>query len=607
MHQPQLFKRRQHVGRHGDRDRCFRARLESCFHAVQRSCGREGILPRTRLVSPCGTAMLKLVSPEAIDLCLVGGDIVDVQAGATRRAAVGIHGDRIVAIGADAQIAPRARQVADVAGQTIVPGYIEPHGHVILANPVEFAGAVLRGGTTMAVTDTLPLMLLARPDRLAGLLEQLAGLPMKFRWLIRLHPQSFAETGERFSLPTVRSLWRLPSAAAVGEVTGWVDVLQGDADLTGKIRAARDEGKPVEGHAAGASFERLAALARAGFTSCHEAVTADDVRDRLRAGLVTMLRHSSIRPDLPDLLQAVTREEIASGRVMLTADGPTPAFIADRGYLDHLLEVAIAAGVQPIDALRMVTVNPARYYGIQDAGQIAVGYRADVNVIPDLSRMTPTVVIADGKIVAKNGALTAGLASPAWKETFEPAAMPRLPAGAFAARENAPGMRLVNDVITEPVPVSEIPPGALRVALLDRRGRWITRTRVIGLADRLGGLATTISSGFDIVVLGHNPADMAAALARIADMGGGLAVIEEGREVFSLPLELVAFSLWPWASVVQANRQFNRLMEERGYRFADPVFSLLFLTFDSLPWIRLTSRGVWDVRNRRVLSPSTPL
>src|SRR5437879_7833810 len=261
--------------------------------------------------------MLEPMSPEAIDLCLVGGDIVDVQAGATRRAAVGIHGDRIVAIGADAQIARRARQVPDVAGQAIVPGDIEPHGHVILANPVEFAGAVLRRGTTMAVTDTLPLMLLARPDRLAGLLEQLAGLPMKFRWLIRLHPQSFAETGQRFSLPTVRTLWRLPSAAAVGEVTGWVDVLQGDADLTGKIRAARDEGKPVEGHAAGASFERLAALARAGFTSCHEAVTADDVRDRLRAGLVTLLRPSSIRPDLPDLLQAVTREEIASGRVKI--------------------------------------------------------------------------------------------------------------------------------------------------------------------------------------------------------------------------------------------------------------------------------------------------
>src|SRR5256712_9276415 len=99
---------------------------------------------------------------------------------------------------------------------------------------------------------------------------------MKFRWLIRLHPQSFADTGERFSLSTLRPLWRLPSAAAVGEVTRWVDVLQGDADLTAKIRAAREDGRRVEGHAAGASFERPAAPARAGFTSWHEPVTAHE-------------------------------------------------------------------------------------------------------------------------------------------------------------------------------------------------------------------------------------------------------------------------------------------------------------------------------------------
>lgn len=547
------------------------------------------------------------MSPEGIDLCLAGGTVVDIRTATTRRAAVGIRGDRIVAIGPDEQIAPRSRQVADIAGQIIVPGYIEPHGHVILANPVEFAGAVLRCGTTTAVTDALPLMLLARPNRLAGLLEHLARLPMKFRWLIRLHPQSFAETGERFSLSTVRALWRLPSAAGVGEVTGWVDVLQGDADLLAKIRAAREDGKPVEGHAAGASFERLAALAQAGFTSCHEAVSAQEVSDRLRAGLVTMLRHSSIRPDLPDLLRAVTPEEIAAGRVMLTADGPTPAFIAGRGYLDHLLEVAMTAGIRPIDALRMVTINPARYFALENTGEIMVGYKADVNVIPDFSDMTPTVVVAGGKIVARNGVLTAPLGSPDWRNAVEPAAMPRLPASAFATNNNAVGMRLVNDVITDPVPAGEIPAGALRVALLDRHGRWMTRTRIAGLVERLGGLATTVTSGFDVAVLGHNPVDMAAALARIADMGGGLVVIEDGREVFSLPLELGAFSLRSWDEVAQANQRFNRVMQERGYRFADPVFSLLFLTFDSLPWIRLTAKGVWDVRDRRVLAPSEPL
>src|SRR5574337_2105104 len=177
----------------------------------------------------------------------------------------------------------------------------------------------------------------------------------------------------RLSLTTLRALWRQPWAAAVGEVTRWVDLLDGDPDLVPKIRAARDDGKRVEGHAAGASYERLVGLAAAGFTSCHEAVTAQEARDRLRAGLITMLRHSSIRPDLPELLTAITRDDIETGRVMLTADGPTPAVITERGYLDYLLAVAIHSGVAPLDALRMVTLNPAQYYGFRDVGEIAVG------------------------------------------------------------------------------------------------------------------------------------------------------------------------------------------------------------------------------------------
>jgi len=552
--------------------------------------------------------MLEPMSLEAVDLCLAGGHIADVRTGAIGRAAVGIAGGKIAAVGSDGEVGEHAREVIDVGGQVIVPGYIEPHGHILLANPVEFAGALLRHGTTTAVVDTLPFMLLARPDRLAGLLEDLSRLPMKFRWMIRLQPQSFADTGERFALPVLRALWRKPWAAAVGEVTRWFDVLQDDPDLLAKIRAAREDGKPVEGHAAGASYERLAALAEAGFTSCHEAVTAEEVRDRLRAGLAAMLRHSSIRPDLPGLLKAATHEDIVSGRLMLTADGPTPAFIGESGYLDHLLAVATGAGLPAMDALRMVTLNPARYYGMDDVGEIAVGKQADLNVVPSLEHPTPALVISGGQVVARDGALQTPLPAPAWREVFEPAGIRALPPAVFAAPpEPAPGIRMVNDVITEPVPAEDVPPGALQAVLVDRRGRWVTRGRLIGFADRVGGLATTITSGFDVAVLGQNPSDMAAACARMAGMGGGLVVVEGGREVFSLPLELVAFSLRPWAEVVDANRRFNALMRERGYRFADPIFSLLFLTFDSLPWIRLTSRGVWDVRNRRVLTPPAPL
>lgn len=549
--------------------------------------------------------MLDRMALAPVDLAITGGSIADVRSGVIRRAAVGITGQRIAIIGSDAEVAKSARQVLEAAGAIIAPGYIEPHGHILLASPVEFAGALLRTGTTTAVVDALPFMLLMTPDRLAPLLESLAALPMKFRWLIRLQPQSFADTGERFSLPTLQALWRQPWAAAVGEVTRWVDVLSGDPDLVGKIRAARDDGKRVEGHAAGASYDRLVGLAAAGFSSCHEAVTADEARDRLRAGLVTMLRHSSIRPDLPDLLTAIAHDDIVAGRVTLTADGPTPAFIHAHGYLNYLLDVAIRAGLPPMDALRMATLNPAQYFGMRDIGEIAVGHRADLNLLPDLKHPTPTVVIANGTVVAKDQVLSAPLPTPSWQQIQTTLTVPVGVTDLLASPLGSPpGLRLVNDVITEIVPSGEIPGNAIRVALVDRGGRWITQTRMVGLADTLGGLATTISSGFDILVLGQHPSDMASALVRLARLGGGVVVVEEGREVFSLPLELTAFSLRPWEDVAEANRRFNALMHARGYQFADPIFSLLFLTFDSLPWIRLTSRGLWDVRNRRVLAPA---
>lgn len=549
--------------------------------------------------------MLERVSP-VYDLCLVGGAIADVRSGVLRRAAVAIAGTHIGAVGEDEALAAEARTVLDVSGRVIVPGYIEPHTHIILANPVEFIRAVLPRGTTTAVVDALPLMVLAKPHRLPELLTDLAALPLKLRWLIRLHPQSFSDS-DRFAPEHLRQLWRLPSAAAVGEVTRWVDVLAGDADLLEKIRLARDDGRRVEGHAAGASFDRLAALAAAGVTSDHEAVTAQEVADRLRAGLYVMLRHSSIRPDLPILAEATRAGDAGVDRIMLTADGPSPAFIEAHGYMDHVIEIAIHSGIPPLAALRMATLNPAAYYGMADAGEIAPGNRADLNVLAAIDHPRPVLVVADGRIVARDGVLESPLPRVPWSEFIPPLRVPELSAEVLAAPAGVPGLRLVNSVITAPLEPDRVPTHALHAALIDRRGRWITRGRLAGFVDRLGGLATTVSSGFDIIVLGQHPADMALALRRLADLGGGLVIAEGNRVVYELPLEAVIYSTAPWAEVARANREFNDLMRARGYRHSDPIFVPLFLTFDSLPWIRLTSRGVWDVRGRRVLAPSQPL
>jgi len=540
------------------------------------------------------------------DLALTGGSIADVDAGTVRRAALGITAGRIAALGADDAIAAGARRVLDVTGRVLVPGYIEPHTHIVLAAPWEFASAVLPTGTTTAVVDALPLMSLGRPDRLPDLLEHLAGMPMKIRWLVRLHPQAFGDD-HRFALPAVRTLWRLPSAAAVGEVTRWMDVLLGDADLREKMAAAAADGKRVEGHTAGASFERLVGLRRAGFTSCHEAVTAREVDDRLRAGLRVMLRHSSIRPDLPQLLDAVLDRPEQQAEVMLTLDGPTPSFIDRHGYLDHLMRLALDKGVSPMSVLRMVTRTPAEYFGLHDVGALANGRRADVNVLAALDDPRPLLVIAGGRLMAENGRLIDPPAPLPFHEMLEAPALPRLAPGMLVGDRSGPGLRLVNDVITEMVPGGEEAVDAMHVALIGRSGRWITRSRLVGFATRLGGVATSFTSGFDVAVLGQDPEDMELALRLLADDGGGFVMVENGQVLFRLAFDLGVWCSRPWAEVVAANRRFAALLAERGYRFRDPIYSLLFLTFDSLPWIRLTSRGVWDVRSRSVLAPAHAL
>ena len=533
--------------------------------------------------------------------------MADVRAGTAPRAALAITGRRITALGPDDAIVAGACRVIDVTGRVLVPGYVEPHTHILLAAPWEFASAVLARGTTTAVVDALPLISLGHPDRLPDLLERLAALPMKIRWLIRLHPQAFGET-DRFRLPYLRSLWRLPSAAAVGEVTRWMDVLLGDADLREKMAAAAADGKRIEGHAAGASFERLAGLRQAGFTSCHEAITATEAADRLRAGLRVMLRHSSIRPDLPELLDAVVDRPDWQDEVMLTLDGPTPRFIDEHGYLDHLMRIALDRGLPAMAVLRMVTRTPAEYFGFNDVGVLEPGARADVNVLASLEDPTPLAVIAEGRVVAEGGRLLEPVRPVPVADALAAPALPRLSGDVLAGDgRRAPGLRLVNDVITELVPAGETPPDTVDVALVDRRGRWITRSWISGFVTRLGGLATSFTSDFDIAVLGQDPRDMEAALTLLADDGGGIAMVEGGEVLFRLPFDLGVWSSRPWRDVVDANRRFVELLGDRGYRFRDPVYSLLFLTFDSLPWIRLTSRGIWNVRARSVLAPAQSL
>jgi adenine deaminase len=579
------------------------------------------------------------------DLYLEGGTLLNVYSGELYPANVAIAGRRIAYVGRGrAMVGPETR-VISVAGKTLVPGYIDPHTHITgMTTPIEFAREVVRGGTTTLVADTLHILLQTPPERTAELLTALSGMPVLILWFLRLHGASHLPEETAFALERLRRLLELDEIRTVGEVTRWPAVYHGDDDLLQKIALALASGRRVEGHAPGASAERLTALAAAGWSSDHEAITPDEVVHRLRAGVYTMLRHSSLRPDLPLLAPAITEDRARSARVMLTADGPEAVTIAERGYMDHVIRQAIASGIAPIPAYQMATLNPAAYYGLdEEIGGIGPGRRADVAVLDDLRNPTPELVLARGDVAARAGECVAAFPTVDWARFFPPRFRPawdpdpslfelRARSGAHEAAGGAdaggidapegwsgarfPVIHLENSVITRRVDVPmaarggllEPPPGIVRLALVDPQGRWIVRGALANFVTRLGGLASSFNVVAHLMVLGQDPRDMARAARRTMEIGGGIVVVEGGSPVLEIPLPIGGM-MTPerLPEIASRARGLYAFLREHGYPHADPHYTLLFLPLDSLPDIRITYRGVWDVRRGKVLVPREDL
>jgi adenine deaminase len=541
-----------------------------------------------------------------------GGLLLNVYTGEMYPANVAIKGERIAYVGLrDDMVGPHT-EIVEAMGRTLVPGYIEPHAHPWnLATPAALARHVLPLGTTTIFGDNLSVYHLAGPRGFEKAVQALSRLPLKYYWMVRVHAQSRTEDeSRRFPLPALGRLLDNPWVAAIGEVTRWTDLWAGDRALLERLALAPHRGKRIEGHTAGAKPERLPALAAAGLTSDHEPITAQEALDRARLGIALMLRQSSLRPDLRGLLEPFVKSG-SLGRLMLTTDGSTPAFIAEHGFVDGLLRVAMEEGVPPVEAYRMVTLNPATYYGKDaDLGGIAPGRYGDVLLLPDLADPRPETVIARGRVVARQGELVIRIPEPRWQRIFTRRACRfdrrwraspeefRLPAGPL------PVIRLVSTVITalEERPLQE---GDLHAALLDRRGAWIATTALAGFAGDLDGLAATLSTDYQVLALGRRPDSMARAVNRLLELRGGVVLVDGEQVRFELPLPVGGLmSTRPLAELAAAERELKALLAARGYGFHDPIFSLYFMVADFWPAVRLSPRGVWDVRAGRILLPS---
>jgi adenine deaminase len=562
---------------------------------------------------------------KAPTLLIRGGEVLNVYTGQLLRQDVALAGRRIAYVGELKQSGLRLEDdvpVLDASGQVLVPGYIEPHAHPFqLHNPVTLAEKVGALGTTTLISDNLDFFVSCTPQQVIRWMDDLARLKVRLFWWARLDGQTYLPQDDLFSVPRVREVLEHPRVLQAGELTDWIPLLAGDPSMKQLVRQTKNLGKRVEAHAPGASYRTLARLAAAGVSGDHESISFDEVWRRLQLGYFVTLRHSSIRPDLPVLLEGLLKEkDVPWHRLTMTTDGATPLYFKN-GFTDYLIRTALDCGCSPVHAYQMVTINPAVYYRLDDhLGGIAPGRLANINVLSSLTEPCPVLVLADGEILAREGKCLHPFSG---EEDFSTIITPpsdvryaetdfRLP---VKDGDSFPVMHLINSVITkslqEEVQFSDggmlSPDDDLLYAFLaDRAGKWITPGLVRGFGRGIDGLASSYTgSAQGIVVLGRSPEAMARAVNRVLQSGGGIYWIQADEEVFSLPLPLLGTMNHDSLDQLIAKLEpFARRLSYHGFTHLDPLYSLLFLSATHLPQLRLTNEGLMSVKDKHILVPA---
>ncbi|KQL17761.1 adenine deaminase C-terminal domain-containing protein [Cytobacillus solani] len=528
-----------------------------------------------------------------------------------------IYNDRIVYVGEMLPVTIKNCEVVDCEGLMLVPGYIEPHAHPFqLYNPHSFASYASQFGTTTLINDNMVLALQMDKNRAFSFLSELRNLPSTMYWWCRFDAQTEIQNEEViFSHRNVKSWLEHEAVLQGGELTAWPKLLAGDDLMLHWIQEAKRMRKKIEGHFPGASEKTLAKLMLLGADCDHEAMTGKEVYNRLMQGYTVSLRYSSIRPDLPVLLDEMHELGIDYyDQMIFTTDGSSSSFY-EQGMIDHMIRIAIEKGVPVIDAYNMGTINIARYYQINHLhGAIATGRVANINFLYSETDPTPISVLAKGKWVKKDGLPLDAYPDISWGDKgFEPLTINWNLYPEDLQFSMPFGIKMENAVITKPYSIS-IDASVDRLndtndecffVLIDKNGRWRMNTLLKGFADRLDGLASSFSNTGDIILIGKNKEDMMKAFYRMKELGGGIVVSDKGEIVQEIPLKVKGvMSDQKVETLIEQEKKLLVYLRERGYQFSDPIYSLLFFSSTHLPYIRITQQGMYDVMNKTVLFPT---
>jgi adenine deaminase len=533
------------------------------------------------------------------------------------KANIWIYEDRIVYIG---DLLPKIElhtDIVDCSELYLVPGYIEPHSHPFqVYNPHSIAQYASQFGTTTLINDNLVLFLQLPKKKAFSLMDDFQKIPQSIFWWCRFDSQSeMANEEELFSSTHLKAWLEREDVLQGGELTGWPRLLDGDDMMLHWIQEAKRHKKLIEGHFPGASERTLIKLKLLGADADHESINGKDIYNRLMHGYTVPLRYSSIRPDLPFLLEEIKSLNLQNyDSFLFTTDGSTPSFY-EQGFIDVMIKMAIESGVPLIDAYHMGSYNVAKYYHMADKmGHIATGRTANINFLSSKDEPTPVHVLAKGQWLRREGQPLYENAPFSWEKS----GMNRLVIPWDLTYDDlqfsmALGMRMENAVIMKPYSIqvdtsvdelSEEHDESF-LLLIDQHGKWRINTIIKGFARGVHGLASSYSSTGDYIVIGKRKHDMLIAFRRMKELGGGIVLVENGEIIYELPLPLVGrMSKLSLEELIPLEKQYKQLLKDRGYLYLDPVYTLLFLSSTHLPYIRVTPMGIYDVMKKMVLFPT---
>lgn len=562
------------------------------------------------------------------DLILLGGTVLNVYTGELlEEHQVVIVDDRIAYVGPDKDFkAGSGTQVVDVTGNFIIPGFIDSHCHMELWMGLpEYVRLSLPGGTTTVVTECDAV---AHAMGIAGVrsfLDQFAKHPMRLFSTAPVisHLCALREKRQAVTVEEMLEILDYPEILGLGEIYWSRLVDAGNPEGMNRLIArAKELGKTVEGHGAGAKNRKLSALVNLGIESCHEPISAGDVRERLRLGLATMIREGSVRKELEAVVPSLIDLNLDLRRAILVSDGVWPNHIVKYGHMDGIVNKAVSLGLNPVTAVQMATINAAEHFHLDDdLGGIAPGKCADLIVTPALSPIEANLVICKGRIVARHGQILETLLPDQYSAEFRATCkLPEVGHEFFRVYGNAPkakvrAMEMISDIVNR-VAVLELPvddgvvqiqPGSdvLKIAVVDRYEENSRRSLgfIKGFGLQQGALAASFS--FDeanAIVIGSNDADMAFAMNRIRELNGGIVLCCCGRIVEEIPSPL--FGIASDLAGEEVARRLESLLaklQKMGCNSSNPILTLFTTTFSAIPELRITLNGYWLAKENRII------